>query len=157
MLRSTSLRKSLCRACSAVQRLLGSSVSMWSSRSSADEGMLCREWETAGLGAALNGRKGPQSGARLRPKRNPCSQNLLLHDAAAQRHQQNEHWIPDVFSLIFAIDEEQLCPKSHETVTHSLSPPQSRPRGFRRVEGKRGKRYSIPPGQLSQNRAESHL
>lgn len=40
LLRSTSLRKSLCRVCSAVQRLLGSSVSMWSSKSSAAEGML---------------------------------------------------------------------------------------------------------------------
>lgn len=45
LLRSTSLRKSLCRACSAVQRLPGSSVSMWSSRSRADEGMLRRELE----------------------------------------------------------------------------------------------------------------
>lgn len=40
MLSSTSLRKSLCRVCSAVQRLLGSNVSMWSSKSSAAEGML---------------------------------------------------------------------------------------------------------------------
>lgn len=46
LLRSTSLRKSLCRACSAVQRLLGSRVSIWSSRSRAAEGMLVRNKAT---------------------------------------------------------------------------------------------------------------
>lgn len=53
----------------------------------------------------------------LKLKRNPCSQNLLLRDAAAQRHQQNSHQIHDTFSLIFAIDEEQLCYKSHKIIT----------------------------------------
>lgn len=37
---STSLRKSLLRACSAVQRLLGSRASMWSNRSRAVGGIL---------------------------------------------------------------------------------------------------------------------
>lgn len=124
LLRSTSLRKSLCRACSAVQRLPGSSVSMWSSRSRADEGMLRKELEIRlSYGVVLNRGRSPLSERHLRPRRNPCSQNLLLRDAAAQRHQQNRHQICNIFSLVFAIYEEQLCCKSHKITTQLYSPP----------------------------------